>query len=323
MEPLISVIVPVYNVEEYVEACIQSIIVQTYRNIEIIIVDDGSNDKSGCMCDRLAEKDDRITVYHFNNNGVAAVRNTGIELSKGEYISFIDSDDVVAPDYLKFLYDILVENDADISCCKLEQIRTHEFNARKATEDDIILCTGREACRVMLSGTPGRDLQLSSACLKLYKRSTLSKYKFPLGRKFEDTSTICRFLYESDKVVISNAILYGYYQNPDGIISDSMKVNSSSQNDRIWVNIERAEYLECCNDKNLAKLAWKKTINLMYAISILNNGQYDEDIRRLVKIKAANGLIDCFSFVRYSVYSLNPRVYRKLRAIIKSDANKA
>lgn len=319
MEPLISVIVPVYNVEEYVEACIQSIIAQTYRNIEIIIVDDGSNDKSGFICDRMSEKDARIAVYHFENNGVASARNAGVELSNGEYIAFVDSDDIVAPDYLRFLYDILIENDADISCCKLEQIRTHEFNARKATEDGIMLCTGMEACRIMLSGTPGRDLQLSSACLKLYKRSILSKYKFPLGRKFEDTRTICRFLYESDRVVISDAVLYGYYQNTGGIISDSIKANSPSQNDRIWANVERAEYFERNNDKKLAKLAWKKTINLMYAISIFNNGRYDEDIRRLVKNKAKKRTIDGFSFVRYSIYSLNPRAYRQLRAIIKCD----
>ena len=118
MEELISVVVPVYNVEKYIDKCINSIINQTYKNLEIILVDDGSPDNCGNICDEYAKKDNRIIVIHKENGGLSDARNTGIEVSKGKYITFIDSDDYISDNYVSFLYNLIIEYKADISIGK-------------------------------------------------------------------------------------------------------------------------------------------------------------------------------------------------------------
>ena len=117
MKDLISVIIPVYNVDKYLERCIDSVIVQTYSNLEIILVDDGSNDDSGIICDRYAKFDDRIKVIHKKNGGVSSARNEGIKYCNGKYIGFVDSDDYIDSTMYEYLYNLLISNDADISCC--------------------------------------------------------------------------------------------------------------------------------------------------------------------------------------------------------------
>ena len=117
--PLISVIVPVYNVEEYLTQCIESIINQTYTNLEIILVDDGSTDQSGKICDEYAIKDDRIQVIHKENRGVGSARNVGLDTSKGEYVSFVDSDDYVDKNYIKILLKQMLEHNVQVSICNL------------------------------------------------------------------------------------------------------------------------------------------------------------------------------------------------------------
>lgn len=117
MNSLISIIIPVYNVEKYLSRCLESVINQTYKNIEIILVDDGSPDNCGIICDEYASKDDRIIVIHKSNAGVSCARNDGIEAAKGDYICFVDSDDYISPGYIKTLYMALIENNADIVTC--------------------------------------------------------------------------------------------------------------------------------------------------------------------------------------------------------------
>ena len=117
-KPLISVIVPVYNVESYLKVCVDSILAQTYENLEIILVDDGSKDSSGKMCDEYAEKDARIKVVHKKNGGVSSARNKGLDVASGEYIGFVDSDDSTKPNMFEILYKNMVTSDADVSVCK-------------------------------------------------------------------------------------------------------------------------------------------------------------------------------------------------------------
>lgn len=146
MGNLISIIVPVYNVESYLEQCIDSILAQTYKNLEIILVDDGSTDRSGEICDRYAEQDSRIRVVHQVNNGSSRARNAGLEICHGDYLGFIDGDDYVAPDMYRILLDNLRREDADISVCDSYavfpdhiEISEHEnvffaFSGKKAAE---------------------------------------------------------------------------------------------------------------------------------------------------------------------------------------------
>ena len=120
--PLISVIVPVYKVEKYLNQCIESVLAQTYQNLEIILVDDGSPDRSGEICEEYAKKDTRIRVLHKSNGGLSTARNTGLQIISGAYIAFLDSDDYLAPDMYETLYRELIENDADIAVCGFVKI---------------------------------------------------------------------------------------------------------------------------------------------------------------------------------------------------------
>ena len=116
-KPLISVIVPVYNVKQYLRRCVDSILKQTYENIEIVLIDDGSTDESGAICDRYAQKDVRVKVIHKENGGLSDARNKGMQEARGEYFAFVDSDDYIAKDYIAYLFELIVENKAQISLC--------------------------------------------------------------------------------------------------------------------------------------------------------------------------------------------------------------
>lgn len=150
-EPLISVIVPVYNVENYLDKSIGSILAQTYQNLELILVDDGSKDASGAMCDAWRAKDARIRVIHQTNGGQALARNHGIDEAAGAYLAFIDSDDWIAPDYLETLYRLLWEHRAEISICDKQMIYESGGQAKSSEEEDQIReYTNREALKLSL-----------------------------------------------------------------------------------------------------------------------------------------------------------------------------
>ena len=127
MKELISIIVPVYNVEQYLDDCLISIINQTYKNIEIILIDDGSTDKSGKICDEYAKKDSRIIVIHKENGGVSSARNAGLRIAKGAYIGFVDPDDWIAEDMYEVLYSNAKKYDADVSVCKYKIVKNNSI----------------------------------------------------------------------------------------------------------------------------------------------------------------------------------------------------
>lgn len=138
---MISIIIPVYNVEQYLDKCLQSVINQTYQDIEIILVDDGSSDNSGILCDKWQEKDSRIKVIHKSNGGVSNARNVAIEQANGEYLMFIDSDDIVSNDLCKVLFEMLKNDNADISICNATHIFDNRFDFKNTGE---IHCYSRD-----------------------------------------------------------------------------------------------------------------------------------------------------------------------------------
>lgn len=204
-EPLISVIIPVYNVEEYLDRCLESVVNQTYKNIEIILIDDGSTDSSGKMCDEWAQKDKRIKVIHQKNMGISAVRNRGIREAKGELISFIDSDDEAYSDYLETMYCDLTENNCDLAMTKhyvKYPLTTKEafsgattiFNNPKDCLKEMLLC---------------RDVDVSPWG-KLYKKSLFEDVEYPEGKIFEDVATFHAIVFNSKKIILNSTPHYNY-----------------------------------------------------------------------------------------------------------------
>lgn len=132
---IISIIVPVYNVEKYLKDCIESILKQSMQDFELILVDDGSTDSSGTICDRYAEKDSRIKVVHTKNGGLSAARNAGIEIARGEFVAFVDSDDYVLPEFIEQMYKKILETDADICECNFSYLKNQKIiNSRRLPE---------------------------------------------------------------------------------------------------------------------------------------------------------------------------------------------
>lgn len=217
MQSLISVIVPVYNIENQLKACVESLLAQSYTNIEIILVDDGSKDNSGIICDEFAAKDSRIKVIHKQNGGVASARNTGIENIHGEYYCFVDGDDTVHPNYILRLHTIMKEHDADISMCAYlyawangKKLRTRN---KEYPDNHIFTDTGKDALKKMLYSKV-----YAPACWgKLFKTEN-TKVHFPAYAIGEDMLASVDYLMQADKVVMTNEPLYYYQQNETSVM---------------------------------------------------------------------------------------------------------
>lgn len=213
-DELISVIVPVYNVEPYLCRCVDSILRQTYRNLEIILVDDGSTDQSGRICDEYARQDLRVTVVHQKNGGLSAARNTGIERANGEYLSFVDSDDFIDERMLEVLYTDLRAAGVEVSAIEYQTFEREEGLKAEETLPPMQTMTGEEAIRRVLISNGIEDF----AWNKLYKKSLFERIRYPDGRVFEDLGTTYRLLECCRTVAYRPAKLYFYYQRQDSIL---------------------------------------------------------------------------------------------------------
>ena len=211
-EPLISIVVPVYKVEEYIDRCIQSITNQTYENIEIILVDDGSPDNCGKICDSYAKKDKRIKVIHKENGGLSDARNAGIEKANGKYISFIDSDDYIEKDYIKILYKAIDQEDIDIAIGSHTVLYDTGAIIKKATGEEKILEPKEVLERILYD-----DNIDYSAWAKLYKMELFNEIRYPKGRVFEDAATTYRVIDISRKIAITSKPIYNYIIRSDSI----------------------------------------------------------------------------------------------------------
>ena len=211
---LISVIIPVYKVEKYLDKCVQSVVNQTYRNLEIILVDDGSPDRCGEMCDAWAQKDSRIRVIHKTNGGLSDARNAGLDIATGAYIGFVDSDDYIHPEMYQRLEDSATKHDADMAICGFQYVDENGNLVRKTNgcdiEDGII-----DKCRAMEE--LNRDWRMCVVWNKLYKRDLFSMIRFPCGKIHEDEFVAHEMLYKSTHITWVSQILYYYLQRQNGI----------------------------------------------------------------------------------------------------------
>ena len=207
---MISVIVPVYRVDKYLEKCIDSIIGQTYTDLEILLIDDGSPDRCGEICDRYAAVDHRIRVFHTENHGLSAARNLGLEHAEGDYIGFVDSDDWIEPDMFVRLLTAIEDNNADIAVCG----RVMEYPDKKAIISPQAGTMNREAAVKALALLKIRN----PAWDKLWKRDCFESIRFPKGRVYEDIATTYRIFLQIDRVVCIPDALY-HYRFREGSIS--------------------------------------------------------------------------------------------------------
>lgn len=213
--PKISIIVPVYNTEEYIHRCIDSILAQTFVDFELILVDDGSPDRCGEICDEYALIDSRIKVIHKKNGGLSDARNFGLEVAEGDYIGFVDSDDWIEVDMYNILYQNAIQFDADISICKIRKTAGFITEDNKMNTNNCIMLNNEEAFDCLFN----TKYYASHACDKLYSKSLFNGVIYPVGRIYEDMFTTYRLFENANKVIFSDYIGYNYFQREDGIVN--------------------------------------------------------------------------------------------------------
>lgn len=289
MNELISVIVPVYNVEKHLEKCIKSILCQSYTNIELILVDDGSKDNSGAICDNFASEDSRVRVIHKANAGVAAARNTGILEKKGDFYCFVDSDDIVHPNYILNLYKIIKEHNADISMSsylyawddgKKKRTRNAEY-----PDNHIFTDTGREALGKMLYSKI-----YAPACYSKLFRSSKINVHFPPYAIGEDMLAAVDYLMQADKVVMSNEPHYYYMQHEESVMHS--------------VNPEKIFHLVTTGDEMMKIVSEKCPEN----ISAASYYVVEKNIDAFFKIASVGGNKDKLDTIKKNIKKYAPAV---------------
>ena len=241
MDKLISIIVPIYNVEKYLPKCIDSIINQTYKNIEILLINDGSTDNSGKICDEYALKDTRIRVSHNENGGVAVARNKGIKMSTGDYIAFVDSDDYISTEYCEKMLAAVLRNNADIAICKLHDfVEGQDVQLEEKTYSEEVYSVDQMIeNNIILSGI--------FDCIggKLVAAKLFANILFPEGRVYEDSSTLYKLYNASSKSVVLNQEYYFYLREREGSITAfaGSRYNLKKQKDNITFAYEKFDFL--------------------------------------------------------------------------------
>lgn len=236
MMELISVIVPVYRTEAYLDRCVESIVEQSYENLEIILVDDGSPDNCPAMCDAWAEKDRRVKVIHKQNGGLSDARNAGLSVCTGAYIAFVDSDDWIHPDYIRLLYITAQKYNAQISACDVQFV--YEGDSVKSAPSTVTskCYTPEQAIATLIKGCVFRAV----AWNKLYQRSIIQSERFPIGKNHEDEFFTYRILDRAVRLAYVDAPLYFYFQRPGSI----MHMTSIKRLDALEAYLERLNLLK-------------------------------------------------------------------------------
>lgn len=316
-QPIISIVVPVYKVEKYLKRCVSSILKQTYHNMEIILVDDGSPDKCGAICDEYKKIDNRVRVVHKKNGGLSDARNVAIPLAKGEYISFIDSDDWVSPYYVEHLYKAVSMCHADLGISWFENVFERKSLQSKPKKELIQYeCMSNEECLKKLLYQDGVEV---CAWGKLYKTELVKDLKYPIGKLYEDIPVTYETIKRSKKISVIRNVDYYYFQRADSIQNDifnSRKVDGIEHCHNMMEAVKRdfpklQNAAECryfstvCNilfqikDKQYEEIRqalWSEIVK--YRKNIL----FDTEARKKARIAAA---------ISYMGYSLLAFTYKK------------
>jgi len=289
---LVSIIVPIYKVENYLEKCLESIITQTYKNLQIILIDDGSPDGCGKICDEYAIKDPRIIVIHQKNKGLSAARNVGFEKVQGKYIGFVDSDDYIAEDMYESLVNAIEKYDTDISMCSYYKVENNIVAKAEYPEIKDRVYSKNEALKELLLDHKIQNYVWN----KLYKRDLFANIKFPDGKEFEDIATIFYVFERINSIVKISQTKYFYVMRPESIVND---LTRKTINNYLEFNIKRYLYI----DKKYPNLKLYNDYNLVVSTV---QAFYDA-----INLKDAE-------FLRSSNFK---KLYTKFKSLIKKEGS--
>lgn len=317
--PLISVIVPVYRVEEYLERCVESILFQTYENLEVILVDDGSPDRCPAICDAYAGKDARVKVIHQENKGLSGARNAGIELAKGEYLAFVDSDDYVSPHFIEGLYQLLQETGCAIGQCRFSYVKGEELTE----EGDSAFCIYRgESLMEQLYGPEEKATYFVVAWNKLYRAELFKKtdIRYPEGRIHEDEATTYQLFHAAKKLAFLDKAMYGYYTENGGSITS---VFSKKRLQWLTAQEERIAFFQQNGYEKLLPAAYRKLCDACITFFFRCTEQVEgaealkKELRQRLETYRANGAnwiaaLPLKTRMGYELFSMSPGLYEKV-----------
>ena len=247
LETKISVIVSIYNIQEYLQKAVDSILDQSLKQLEIILVDDGSTDDSGKICDDYAAKDGRIKVIHQKNRGLSGARNAGIEAACGEYIAFVDGDDWIDPNMYEDMLKAMQKNDAPLAICNYKEVS--HTGVKDSSTDEVVVWEGREALKVFVEEDERYQIQ-NAAWNKLYTRELLGDLRFPEGKLFEDIVYTTRLIASSEKTVYLNRAYYNYVTDRGSSIMNSKK-GEKILTDQVSAYQEKGAFLKEIGEEEL------------------------------------------------------------------------
>lgn len=247
VEPLISVIVPVYNVEDYLDQCMESIVGQTYPHLEILMVDDGSTDNSGTLCDQWAERDQRIRVIHQENGGLSAARNTALDAMSGELVIMVDSDDVLHPDAVSILLQAIQAHHAEVAIGSFVVFDGKDVNWPTITSENTVRHYDSQAA---LKAIYYQDKLTNSSCWRLFKASLFNDVRYPVGKYYEDLAIVYPLYKKCSLVVGIDDAVYGYRQRNDSILGR--------------FSLKRADVLDIC--EQLERQVQTEDVELLHAV---------------------------------------------------------
>lgn len=323
MDPIISIIVPIYNVGKYLPKCIESILNQTFKNFELILVNDGSTDNSGVVCDDYAKKDTRIKIIHKSNGGVSSARNAGLYVAKGEYIGFVDPDDYIDKNMYEKLYRLCIDNNSDIAICRFNREINGKIQNKESTEE-IIELNNMEAMNELFKG----NLYRFSLCNKLFSKKCFNDVLFPEERIHEDLSTTYKLFANSKKAVYINYCGYIYVRRENSILI------STYNEKRLQAFIAWDEIIEFI-DKNyyeiieqvIATFTYWCVDNILYILNQVNNSKKKNNYLNIIQkyttkyyiyIKRNNILSRSYK-LRIRIFNINYKLFilgRKIRKVI-------
>ena len=317
--PLISVIVPVYRVEEYLERCVKSILSQTYKNLEVILVDDGSPDQCPAICDACAEKDARVKVIHQENKGLSGARNAGINAASGEYLAFVDSDDYVSPHFIEELYQLLQDTGCAIGQCRFSYVKGEGL----VEEGDSAFCIYRgESLMEQLYGPEEKATCFVVAWNKLYRAELFKEtgIRYPEGRIHEDEATTYRLFHEAKKLAFLDRALYGYYTKNGGSITS---VFSAKRLQWLTAHEERIAFFKKNGYEKLLPAAYRKlcdaciTFYFRCTEQVKDAEELKKELRKRLETYRANGAawiaaLPLKTRMGYELFSMSPGLYAKM-----------
>ncbi|CEG28649.1 glycosyltransferase family 2 protein [Bacillus sp. B-jedd] len=290
MKIKISVIVPIYNVEEYLRRCIDSICHQSYKNLEIILVNDGSTDSCPIISDEYKDKDNRIKIIHKQNGGLSDARNVGIEHATGDYISFVDSDDYIAENMLEVLINLCLEKECDISVCGV--VRKYSDREISISSDIEEVIDHETAFKYLIQGKYFHDY----AWNKLYKSELFTDITYPVGKIYEDVFTTYKLFAKANKIGFTDRPLYFYVQRDGSILRRGFHLNQFHQLEALneiemFITINKKyHHLQETLDSRILNVKCRLIFDILVDKILNSSASFDASGRKLLKEIKTNGI---------------------------------